>query len=156
MGGDEVVTITPKDWGPFMWHTLYVIAIAMPATPSDDERAGFVDLIEGLKRVVPCGLCRAHFTEYIGKHRVSRAARSRDGMLKWVLGAENAVRARQDKPLRTLDDIQSLLVGNHSRLQGNSDSGNSGGCSGGLSPTAMAMSVLAVLVLGYIMYSKRP
>jgi len=105
--------ITPEDWGPFLWHMLYVIAIGMPPKPSTEEKAGFESVIAGLAQTLPCSICRNDFSKYVKAHPV--ATDSRDDMVSWVMGAHNDVRKRQGKTPLTSSDVQQMLVDNHAR-----------------------------------------
>lgn len=113
------VVVTPEDWGPFLWHMMYVVAIGMPAGdqgPSKEEQRGFRRLVDGLGATLPCSVCRTHFVNHIKQNPVDDSVTdTRDHMVSWVLGSHNAVRERQGKAPMHSGDIQRMIVDNHAK-----------------------------------------
>ena len=112
------LVITPKDWGPLMWHTLFIVAIAMPVDPTKEEQRAFVEHVAALEHILPCITCRIEFTKILAASPPRKAAKGgRDAMVNWVLDAFNSVRARQNKPPLDMADVQQMIVNNHKKQQ---------------------------------------
>ena len=110
------VVITPKDWGPFMWHTMYVIAIAAPDKPSEEECRAWSNFIRALEFLLACGFCRTEFKKIIEDNPPEKQC-GRVRMVQWVLDAHNSVRSRQGKPPLAMPDVQRMIVVNHQKQQ---------------------------------------
>jgi len=117
MWGQSGMTITPKDWGPFVWHVMYVFAVAMPDQPSPDEKKAFAQFIRSLPNLLPCSICRNEFAKVIQENPPSKSTESREEMVHWVLMAHNKVRARQGKQPLTTNDVTTMIIDNHRKNQ---------------------------------------
>jgi hypothetical protein len=53
----------PDEWGPPTWYLIFTIIDDMPEYPPDTEY--YRMFFESLQGVLPCQMCRDHYTEYI-------------------------------------------------------------------------------------------
>lgn len=75
-------------WGNSMWNSLHCISFTYPVLPSDEDKKHYKIYFESLKYVLPCCVCRKHYTKHtqIGGdfEIVDDIFESRHSLSKWV------------------------------------------------------------------------
>lgn len=51
-------------WGNHMWNSLHCISFTYPEKPTDEDKQHYKTYFETLKYVLPCCICRKHYTEH--------------------------------------------------------------------------------------------
>lgn len=70
----------PDDWGPPAWYLIFTIIDDMPEYPSDTEY--YRMFFESLQGVLPCQMCRDHYTRHISIY--PPPVWSREAMRAWA------------------------------------------------------------------------
>lgn len=106
------------EWGPIAWDILHGLAERSGTGLSpQDERRGWVTLLESVALMIPCDVCRTHYKEYISANPVSGILdldyRSLKTFVKtWLWNLHNIVNTGNDKATFAYDD----LVGKYSGI----------------------------------------
>jgi len=62
------------EWGPLFWRLLHVFAEhsgkQINKNLQQDELRLWIHLLEGLKNVLPCDICRTHYSTWLKEHNV--------------------------------------------------------------------------------------
>jgi Erv1 / Alr family len=70
-------------WGPPTWHMLHCISFNYPVSPSDLQKKQYMDYIQSLQHILPCGKCRKNLAKNFkrlpleDRHMASRETFSR-------------------------------------------------------------------------------
>ena len=95
------------NWGPVLWAILHALAersgnISTPAF-RDDERRQWVNIIQGLPKIIPCSTCREHAEVWILLHPTTAIKTMPDSdlhtwLVDWAYTFHESVNARVGKP----------------------------------------------------------
>jgi hypothetical protein len=99
-------------FGPSTWKAMHSIAFSYgndPFHPSAEEHKAAIDFFGALKYLIPCHLCRRHYTEYIEQHPIK--ADSRDELARWVFDLHNSVNKRTEKPEMSYAEVSKMYAG---------------------------------------------
>lgn len=83
----------PDEWGPPTWYLLFTIIDDMPEYPSNTEH--YRMFFESLQGVLPCQMCRDHYTRHIEIY--PPPVWSREAMRRWATDLRNKIRANNGK-----------------------------------------------------------
>lgn len=83
----------PEEWGPPMWYLIFTIIDDMPMYPSNTEY--YRMFFESLQCVLPCQMCRDHYTRHI--EIFPPPVWSREAMRKWATDLRNKIRINNGK-----------------------------------------------------------
>lgn len=82
-------------WGNAMWNSLHCISFTYPENPSNDDKYNYKIYFETVKYVLPCCVCRKHYTEHTqqgGDFELSdRIFENKKSLTKWVYELHKAV-----------------------------------------------------------------
>lgn len=90
-------------WGTYVWGGAHRMTLGFPLTPTDADKRAAVDYFDALRSLLPCEICRAHWTRYLAANPVD--ASSRIALVDWTRRAHNAVSARLGKPEWSIRDL---------------------------------------------------
>ena len=93
----------PDDWGPPLWRVTHIMTANFPLKPTAADRDAYMAFFRGLRRMLPCGSCRAHYCQITGSGPLKlRPAvfKDRQTVFTWWVGVHNAVNASLGKPVR--------------------------------------------------------
>ena len=66
----------PSVWGPFFWHTIHIVALGYPKSPTNtDKKCAKED----------------HYKEHLAKNPLTPFLDSRKDLIKWMIDIHNAV-----------------------------------------------------------------
>lgn len=102
----------PREWGPPMWHTLYVLALAADHGESKDPTA-FDRVILTLPDAMPCEACANHFGNFVQSNHPAAT----ESKVEYVLRAENAVRKRQGRNPLTRQNVMDRTIAASSAIK---------------------------------------
>lgn len=74
----------PKEWGPHFWFMMRSIANTYPDNPSSGERRHTKIFFTELKYILPCALCREHYSATIKKYDIKNYLLDRSSLCRWV------------------------------------------------------------------------
>lgn len=99
--------LPPSAWGPFFWHTMHIVALGYPLKPTYGDKRSAKEFYESLAFLIPCPICRDHYTEFLKEMPISPFLDKRDDLFKWTVAVHNKVNQKLGKPQYTeLESIQ--------------------------------------------------
>jgi hypothetical protein len=98
--------LPPETWGPFFWHTIHITALGYPTDPSYAHKKAAKEFYESLKVLIPCPICRDHYTEHLEKLPITPHLDTRADLFKWTVILHNEVNKMLKKP--TVTEAESL------------------------------------------------
>lgn len=90
-----------KKWGPHLWKALHAISFGYPEKPSVGSRRYYHEFFSGIKNVIPCAPCRAHYAKIITRTECkisNRVFQNRETLTRWLVKVHNNVNRRVKKP----------------------------------------------------------
>jgi Erv1 / Alr family len=90
--------IPPETWGPFFWHTIHIVALGYPTNPSHAHKKAAREFFEALVHLIPCPICREHYTKHISTHPIGPHLDRRSDLFRWTLLLHNEVNKTLGKP----------------------------------------------------------
>jgi len=103
----------PKDWGPYGWKFMHVVALAYPSSPTDEEKEDYKTFFTIIKKVLPCHLCSEHYSENLIKYPLTDTVlSSRDNLLKWTIDMHNSVNEANNTKIYDYDSAIALIKNN--------------------------------------------
>ena len=89
--------LPPSSWGPFFWHTIHIVALGYPQSPSYSHKKAAKEFYESLTFLIPCPVCREHYVEYLREMPISPFLDRRDDLFKWTVELHNRVNVKLGK-----------------------------------------------------------
>lgn len=99
--------ISPDVWGPFFWNTIHLAALGYPSAPTYLDKKAAKDFYESLTRLIPCSICREHYTAHMKELPISASVDSRTDLLRWTIKLHNKVNIMLNKPEKTEVEVLS-------------------------------------------------
>ena len=69
--------MVPSVWGPPTWFLMHSVALNYPESPSYVQQRNHHDFYHSLRNVLPCEICREHFTELLKTYPIGPYLNSR-------------------------------------------------------------------------------
>jgi hypothetical protein len=144
--------LPPDVWGPFFWHTIHIAALGYPSKPTYAHKKAAKEFYESLAIMIPCPVCREHFSQHIALFPISPHLDSREDLFNWTVVFHNAVNKTLGKP--EFSQVDSLAyykrigargttpVLNHTHLEEIDYRSFAHGLGAGLALTAAAAGIL--------------
>ncbi len=134
--------MSPDVWGPIFWHTMHIVSLGYNPEPSKQEQEDAIKLYTSLKTMLPCGICRAHYSEFLREMPIEQAVGSRDDLIYWVFRLHNKVNVNLGKREFSFEEyiqaMRNLAVSSPSKSY--------------LTPTNIAVAVLLAAAVGGAVY----
>jgi hypothetical protein len=89
----------PEVWGPLFWHTIHIVALGYPETPSYAHKKAAKEFFESLAFLIPCDVCRKHYVQHTAIKPVTQYLDRRQDLLKWTIDLHNTVNISLQKPV---------------------------------------------------------
>ena len=114
---------TPKNpmqigvWGPSLWTFLHTYSFQYGddmGQPTKQERDQALAFFINLQHIIPCKICRAHYTKHISLH--PPAVATRDTLSRWVVKIHNIVNVNTGKPQVSYEHVKEHYMGGEQRL----------------------------------------
>jgi len=139
----------PAVWGPYLWTTMHIVSLGYPAEPSLEEQDNAVRFYESLKTMIPCPICREHYSQNLKELPLGPAVKSRDTLINWVFTIHNKINVQLGKPEHSFEqfiaDMRSLSSMSHTTIGAQSQSSGSN--------TAAFFALVAIVGIGgYAIY----
>lgn len=93
--------IPPEVWGPFFWNTIHLVALGFSATPTYSEKRAVKEFFESLTRLIPCPICREHYTAHLKANPITVSIDSREDLFRWTVALHNTVNKMLHKATKT-------------------------------------------------------
>ena len=90
--------IPPQTWGPFLWHTMHIIALGYPNKPNYAQKRAAKEFYESFVQLIPCPVCRGHYAEHLKANPVSPSLDSSKDLFRWTVKIHNLVNKDLGKP----------------------------------------------------------
>ena len=104
--------IPPEVWGPFFWHTIHITALGYPQEPSYAHKKAAKEFFQSLSLLIPCPLCRDHYTGHLEKYPISPHLDRRSDLFRWTILLHNEV----NKSLNKDTFVEAQVLKYYSRL----------------------------------------
>jgi hypothetical protein len=95
--------MNPKIWGPPMWISLHSITLNYPDKPTTCQQNMIKEFFWNLQFVLPCEMCRQHYSEMIRTH--PPIVTDRKSLVYWLIDRHNDVNRRLGKREYTYDEV---------------------------------------------------
>ena len=98
------------NWGPGVWFTIHINALAATNTSSKKE---YVKFLRNLQHFIPCSICKIHFLEYLETNKPENLINKKQymdddkkdvNMFIWSFDFHNSVNKRLGKKIIKLKD----------------------------------------------------
>lgn len=105
------------EWGPLAWDILHGLAErAGKGVLIADELRGWVEVLESVRDMIPCDVCRTHYGEYLQHYPVKDIPTMPYAQLKtfvktWLWRLHNDINQGNDKPLFTYEALSAKYGG---------------------------------------------
>jgi len=90
--------LPPTVWGPLFWHTIHIVALGYSNSPTYAQKRAAKEFYESLVQLIPCAVCREHYTTNLNKNPISPHLDRRDDLFKWTVNLHNEVNSMLGKP----------------------------------------------------------
>ena len=98
----------PNIWGKHAWIFLHSVSMNYPDNPSNNDRKNYKDFFENLRYVLPCEVCKKHFSQHIQSNSIVSALHSKKKLVEWVIEVHNQVNISLNKPTMNYDQVIDL------------------------------------------------
>ena len=99
--------LSPRVWGPFFWHTIHLVAISYPKTPTYTDKKCAKEFYESLANLLPCSICREHYKQHLTENPMTPFLDSRTDLIKWTITIHNKINRTHNKKEWTLEETLS-------------------------------------------------
>ena len=98
----------PKQWGPIVWYLIHSVAYNI----NDDEyfhnyKTSYFNFYESLKDIIPCPICRGHFSKIMKKKDIYKCRNKRD-LINWTINKHNQVNKKLKKKIFNIEDSDKI------------------------------------------------
>jgi hypothetical protein len=100
----------PSIWGPHLWYVMHIISFSYPREPSEYDKRAYHDFYQSLKDVIPCDVCKKHYSKYITEYPISPHLDNKETLIKWVIQVHNFVNISTGKPTYTPVEVLQLYA----------------------------------------------
>ena len=97
--------MNPEVWGPSFWFVLHTISINYPENPTYVEKRNHHDFFKSMQFVLPCNICRTHYSQFFKKYPVEPFLENKESLVKWVIMIHNQVNKKQNKPTLDYEEV---------------------------------------------------
>jgi len=119
-----MIGMPPAVWGPLFWNTMHVVSLGYTNNPSQDEQTAVIQFYKSLEFVIPCPICRAHYSKFLKEMPVENNVTNRDTLVKWLFDLHNKVNKQLNKSvitweqyiahIKNLSDMSALTLHDNS------------------------------------------
>jgi hypothetical protein len=101
------IGMPPDVWGPIFWDAMHIVSLAYPVKPTDADKAGARAFFESLASVIPCPICREHYSAKLKESPI--ALDSKGELIYWVWDIHNQVNTMLNKPTITIEQFMERM-----------------------------------------------
>lgn len=92
-----MIGMAPTVWGPIFWTTMHIVSLGYSPNPSKEEQTAAIQFYRSLEFVIPCPICRAHYSKFLKDMPVENHVANRDALVKWLFDIHNHVNKQLGK-----------------------------------------------------------
>jgi hypothetical protein len=96
-------------WGPPLWLSLHIMALAYPKQPSYSEKKAAKEYFEALPFLLPCAICKEHLKAHLAKYPIAPYLDRREDLFKFTVMLHNEVNKSLNKPTMTELEVLQYL-----------------------------------------------
>lgn len=90
--------LPPAVWGPFFWHTMHIVALGYPSSPTYSDKKAAKEFFESLQFLIPCPICREHYAKFLQDKAIAPFLDRRQDLFRWTVDLHNSVNQTLNKP----------------------------------------------------------
>ncbi len=91
-------------WGPYFWGSLHLACLSTNLELSEQEKEAVRTFVDSLTKLLPCPMCRVHFSETLEKYPIELALQTGPELFTWSVAVHNEVNKSIGKPLYTVEE----------------------------------------------------
>jgi len=95
----------PNIWGKHAWIFLHSVSMNYPDNPSNSDKKNYKDFFENIRFILPCEVCKKHFSQHIQQHPIDSALKSKNKLVEWLIDVHNQVNISLHKPTMTYEQV---------------------------------------------------
>jgi len=84
---------------------MHIVTLGYADSPSKEEQNAAAQFFNSLAIVIPCPICRAHYSHFLQESPVEAAAKSRTELVHWLFSLHNKVNVQLGKRQITWEDF---------------------------------------------------
>ena len=90
--------IPPSTWGPFFWHTMHIVALGYPNSPTYAEKRAAKEFFESFTHLIPCPVCKLHYADHLKNNPITPSLDTKQDLFRWTVHIHNLVNKDLGKP----------------------------------------------------------
>lgn len=98
----------PNVWGKHAWIFLHSVTMNYPDNPTNDDRKNYKNFFENLRFILPCEVCKKHYSKHIQSKPIEHALHSKKKLVEWLIEVHNQVNISLNKPTMSYDQVIDL------------------------------------------------
>ena len=103
----------PEIWGPHGWKFIHYITLGYPNNPTDEHKQNYYNFFVALSKVIPCGICGAHFREHLEITPLDdEALKDKESLMAWGIKMHNHVNAKNGKRIYSIKEGIEAIIKN--------------------------------------------
>lgn len=100
----------PTEWGPIVWYLIHSVAYNINDDDYfNDYKTSYFNFYESLKDIIPCPICRGHFSGIMKKKDIYKCKNKRD-LITWTINKHNKVNQRLKKTKLNINDCDKIYA----------------------------------------------
>ena len=105
---NERSSYDPNSFGPALWFTLHNAATTYPEIAEAHTQQGMQQLLTNMDLLIPCGLCKQHWSQTLKKFDLNHITKSRENLFAFLVHAHNFVNQMSEKPQMSIEEAKTL------------------------------------------------
>ena len=102
--------IDPSVWGPALWKSIHIIALAYPDDPSQEDATRYKNFFHAFEHVIPCQVCRAHYAENLRSYPIEPHLKSKHDLFSWTVEVHNLVNEQTRKEKISVAEAYAIYL----------------------------------------------
>ena len=102
--------IDPSVWGPALWKSIHIIALAYPDDPSQEDAMRYKNFFHAFEHVIPCQVCRAHYAENLRSYPIEPHLKSKHDLFSWTVEVHNLVNEQTRKEKISVAEAYAIYL----------------------------------------------
>ena len=90
--------VNSKVWGQYLWRLLHCLTYTYQPNMPSEQKAKLIRIFHVLKDLIPCPVCRNHYTIRCNKNPPERNMANTDQFVMWLSNIHNEVNSGLGKP----------------------------------------------------------
>lgn len=90
-------------WGRHLWFFLHTLTLNYPLDPTQDDKKNITALLNALKTLIPCSVCRKHYEQNIAEYEPELD--NREKFFKWMVDLHNVVNGYTGRRAWSYDEV---------------------------------------------------